>query len=438
MTASPLRRLLIVSPHFPPVNAPDMQRVRMALPYCREFGWDPSVLTVDAASQEATLDPALNHTIPPDVPVTSTPAFSARWTRTVGIGNVALRAFAHLYRAGGRLLQSGPVDLVFFSTTMFAAMALGPLWKKRFGVPFVIDMQDPWLSTYLEERADVPRPPKYRAARALDSVLEPFTMRAVDGVIAVSEAYIETLRRRYSRLERCPAMTLPFGAAPADFDRLAEMDLPNPIFQPGDGTRHVVYVGRGGHDMAPALRVLFGALAAIRRERTDLAGHLRLHFVGTDYAPAGRGVKTVQPIADACGVGDMVDESPARVPYFEALKLIRDADLTLVVGSDDPQYTASKVYPYVLARRPLVAVVHEASSVGPFLRETGAGSVVTFSDPHGLDVPTMAAKTLLTDVLARLPYTPDTNWVAFEPATARAMTRRMCEFFDRVLVRETA
>ena len=42
------RRLLIVSPHFPPVNTPDMQRVRMLLPFFRPNGWRVEVLAVEA------------------------------------------------------------------------------------------------------------------------------------------------------------------------------------------------------------------------------------------------------------------------------------------------------------------------------------------------------------------------------------------------------
>ncbi len=43
-----MRRVLIVSPHFPPTNAPDHQRVRMSLPYFQENGWEPVVLAVTA------------------------------------------------------------------------------------------------------------------------------------------------------------------------------------------------------------------------------------------------------------------------------------------------------------------------------------------------------------------------------------------------------
>jgi len=41
-----MKRVLIVSPNFPPINAPDMQRVRMSLPFYRDNGWEPVVLAV--------------------------------------------------------------------------------------------------------------------------------------------------------------------------------------------------------------------------------------------------------------------------------------------------------------------------------------------------------------------------------------------------------
>ncbi len=58
------RRVLIVSPHFPPVNAPDHQRVRMSLPYLYENGWEAHVLAVDPRFVAGFLDPYLLQTIP--------------------------------------------------------------------------------------------------------------------------------------------------------------------------------------------------------------------------------------------------------------------------------------------------------------------------------------------------------------------------------------
>ena len=63
-----MKRVLVVSPHFPPMNAPDMQRVRMSLPHFEEFGWRPYVLAAEATGSDV-LEPLLLRTLPPDVRV---------------------------------------------------------------------------------------------------------------------------------------------------------------------------------------------------------------------------------------------------------------------------------------------------------------------------------------------------------------------------------
>ena len=57
-------------------------------------------------------------------------------TAAIGLHALDIRAYPHLYRAGARLLSSEPFDLVYFSTTAFPVLSLGPLWYRRFGVPF--------------------------------------------------------------------------------------------------------------------------------------------------------------------------------------------------------------------------------------------------------------------------------------------------------------
>src|SRR5689334_18918728 len=99
----PLMRLLIVSPHFPPVNAPDMQRVRLALPYFAAAGWDVTVLTVDDPTPLAPVEPELNATVPAGIRVVRAACWSRRWTRWLGLNNVALRALPFLFHAGCRI-----------------------------------------------------------------------------------------------------------------------------------------------------------------------------------------------------------------------------------------------------------------------------------------------------------------------------------------------
>ena len=113
--ASPLKRVLIVSPHFPPINAPDMQRVRMSLPYYQKMGWEPVVLAVNPACQSGMLEAELLPTLPEDVRIVRTAALPYRLCRYIGLGNLGLRALLFFLWTGSRILSSEKFDLVFFS-----------------------------------------------------------------------------------------------------------------------------------------------------------------------------------------------------------------------------------------------------------------------------------------------------------------------------------
>ena len=422
-----MKRVLIVSPHFPPVNAADMHRVRVSLPHFASFGWKPYVLSVAPECQEMPLEPRLRETLPADLSVAYTRALPARVTRALGVGNVGLRAFGHLYREGARIIARESIDLVFFSTTVFPVMALGRLWKRRFGVPYVLDIQDAWLSEYYDDKPASAKPPKYAWARTLHATLEPFTMRKVDALMAVSSAYLTTLRRRYPWIAEDVCRTVPFGASADDFAVADRLAWRNPVFTPGDGRTHGVALGRGGEDMRIAATILFRAL---RECAADGRPPVHLSFVGTDYAPATKARKTLAPIADAEGIGAMITEQPERVPYFEGLRLLRDAHFLVILGSDDPEYSPSKVYPYILARRPIVAVLHAANPVADVLTRTRAGLVVTFRNEGDVARTASDLAGRLGEFVSRLPVEPEINWAAFEPFSARELTRRQCELFD--------
>jgi hypothetical protein len=361
-----------------------------------------------------------------------------RWTRKIGLSALGIRALPYLLRAGAKIIRESRTDLVFLSTTMFHTMALGRLWKRKSGVPFVLDIQDPWVNDYAAGQPAARSGIKHRAARRLHGLLEPWTMRVVDGIVAVSESYHVELRRRYPWIRESNCLTLPFGASSLDFELAGRADPDNPFFTPGAGLIHGVYAGCLGTAMRFACRAICQALRAGLSESPDLFRRVRLHFIGTDYAAGDRARETIRPIAAELGVADLIQEQPHRVPYFSALNLLKQADFLLVPGSDDPGYTASKTFPYILAGKPLLAVFHESSSVVGALRETGAGDVVTFRNGEHVEGVSRRVFESWAELLHQLPFTPDTDWNAFEPYTAREMTRRLCGLFNRIIDGTTA
>jgi hypothetical protein len=428
-----MRRVLIVSPRFPPINAPDLHRVRLSLPHFEDYGWRPEVWAVDPDRIERDRDPLLGKTVPPQTDVRTVSAPDTRWTRLVGLGSVALRALPFYFWYGSRRLARGDVDLVYFSTTAFPVMVLGRYWKWRFDVPYVIDMQDPWHTDYYVGKPKEEQPPKFWFSYRLHKYLEPVAMQGVDGIVSVSQGYCDTLQDRYANVTPEMCEVIPFGAAEIDFEVMEDSGVTQPFVDPDDDTIDVVYAGRGGHDMATAARGFFGALRRGREEKPALFGRVRMHFVGTSYAPAGEGEKTIEPIAEEYGVEDAVTERTDRIPYFRSLRLLRDADHLVIPGSDDPDYTASKLYPYVLSRRPVLAVFHQRSSVVDVLHKTRAGQPVTFDNSMDIGNLTATVFRTWTQILEKLPYTPDTDWNAFQPYTAEAMTRRQVKVFDQII-----
>jgi hypothetical protein len=88
------------------------------------------------------------------------------------------------------------------------------------------------------------------------------------------------------------------------------------------------------------------------------------------------------PVAEELGL-ECVSEMPARIDYLDALTVQLHADAVLMMGSSERHYTASKLYSGLLAKRPVLAVYHEASSVTHILREnTRAPTIrlVTYDD----------------------------------------------------------
>ena len=418
----------------------------MSLPYLHEFGWKPTVLAVEAESVEgAKLDPVLEKTVPADIEVNRVAAISPKLTRRFGLGSLAVRALPYLWRGGNRLLsdrdrrsrlQKKVFDLVYFSTTQFPVTILGPVWKRRFGAPYVVDFQDPWLDDYYGRTGASPPGGqlKYAFSRFVARQFEPRVMRHVSQVISVSPAYVETLLQRYPYLRRHQFAILPFGVSTEDLERVNSFSVQQRVFHTDDGKQHWVYVGAVGKIMQSSLRLLFSALRKLRDE--DLRwNQIHFHFVGTSYAPENRAEQTVTPVATECGVADMMEERTTRVSYFESLKLLQDAHALLVIGSDSKSYNPSKLATYAFARKPLLAILHQDSPGIGFLHRCKAGMVVPF-DP-AQPTSELIDKTVqgLQQVFAMVQEGIIPNLVEHELAkyTAREMTRRQCEVFDRAL-----
>ncbi len=431
--------VLIVAPEFTPSSYPPALRARFFAQHLPQFGWNPIVLTTDTRNYAVSTDPENERLLDPQLEVVRTQALPLKWARRFGFTDISLRTLWHHWRALNAICRSRKVDLIFISVPPNFSIVLARLAHARFGIPYILDYNDPIRSDHYAKLPRHKRPPKWGLVRRLYRILEPFALRRVDQIVGVADSYMAGLFTNYPWLQGTRATAIPFGAEPGDFEYVRAHPQKNSIFNPRDGYFHISHVGAGGPQMANVLRAFFRGVQSLRESDLELFRKVRLHFVGTTYAANAEGQYQILPYAREFGLDDLVQEQPKRVPHLQAIQLMLDSNALVIVGSEAPHYTASKIFPCMLAGKPLLAVLHEESHAGKLLRDLNAGTAVTFGSMRPLTSIHDEISGAMRELLCSPPdWRPATVWEKFEPYTARAVTARLAEVFDRSVRAESA
>ena len=432
-----MRRVLMVSPHFPPDSSAASHRVRLLAPHLAGAGWTPTVVTLEPSAYEGRLDPDLASLVPSTLRVVRAPAWPPGSTRWAGLGDLGLRAFTGLRRACRTLLSHEPFDALFITVYPVYPALLGPGLKAEFRVPFVLDYQDPWLGAWGQSVGGGPGGApdwKSRASRRLGSWLEPRAVRAADAIVAVSQGTIDGIVERMPAAGRLPHGVIPLGFEADDFEALRRRPPMAAHFEPADGLVHLCYVGTLLPTGVDTLRLLLRALDRARRD-DPAAARLRLHFFGTSNQ-SDSDTYRVLPIAREYGVADVVTEVPGRLDYLDALSVLTHASGILLLGSSERHYTASKLYPALLAKRPILALFHDTSSVVSILHAAASEPsvrVVTYGDGPAADVRAGDVACHLRALAASCVYNPgDVVLERVADVSARQLARQLAAVLDRV------
>jgi hypothetical protein len=428
-----LKRVLIVGADFVPSSLPPALRIRFFARHLPSFGWKPTVLTADSRCYEYSVDPENIHLLPQDLPVIRTGAVPARISKLLGIGDIGMRTMWQHWRAIKDLCRRSEVDLIFIPVPPYVPMALGRMAHDRFGVPYVIDYIDPWVTDYYWKKPKSERPPKWFLADALSRMVEPYALKHVGHMIGVSQGTTDGVAERYSWLSTQDGSEIPYGVEPSDFQYLAAHPRKNLVFDRQDGCFHISSVGRGGVDQFSILRALFEAVRLGLKEAPERYGRLRFHFVGTSYAANAASNFQVMPLAAEYGLQELVSERPGRVPYLDALQVLLDSHALVAIGSEEAHYTASKIFPYLLSGRPILAIFHQASSVLEILRRSRTGLTVAFGADDPIGGKATEIRTALDALSSAGEPAPPRALHELSDYTAAAMTAKLAAVFDNVM-----
>lgn len=371
-------RVLLVAFHFPPFHVIGSVRPGKVAKYLHAFGHEVQVLS--ARGQ------ALPETLPLEIPeelVVRTPwidlGFPSRAARRVfgggagkpgtegweqGLRRGLRTAYRQSWRAllfpdprvgwypyavaaGKRLAREWRPDVIYATAGPITPLYVARRLSTALGVPWVAEFRDPWVGN--QNYGSVV--PRWR--RGWDLRAERGLVQSAAGIVAVSPVQGKMIATRHGR----EVEVIENGFDPEDFPREASY--------PADRRRlRLLYTGsvyEHGHDLGPLMGAL-GLLTPAEREA------LRVEFYG-------RNLHSVRAAAERGGVSDTVSTHDL-VPYADSLRLQKEADLLLLLGWKEPSGSGvlhAKLYEYLGARRPVLAVGAEEDLAARAITSRGAG-----------------------------------------------------------------
>ena len=254
-----------------------------------------------------------------------------------------------------RIARREVIDVVITTSPPGSIHLVGAAVQKTTGARWLADLRDPLVANQ-QRRADTVAT---RARQATAEQVARLVARRADAVTCVSEAITEEV---IGLGARGVVRTIANGC---DFDDFAGLE-----YKPASRFR-ITHAGGffGRRDPKPFLQALHDSgLDALAR------------FVG-DFRSSDR------EWAESIGLADRL-EVIGYVPRAEALRLQRDSEVLLLLVPDADGrgrgVLSGKVFEYLAAGRPILAVVPPDGAAAELIRETGAGVVVAPDDVAGI------------------------------------------------------
>jgi hypothetical protein len=204
----------------------------------------------------------------------------------------------------------------------------------------------------------------------------------------------------------------------------------------GDDLVHLVAIGTIPPTAHEALRAFLAALARRKTREPSLARRLRVHFFGTSNQRADHAPLAVLPLVHEFGLERVVSEAPARLDYFDVLNALDQATAVLLLGSNEPHYTPSRVFTAMMSGRPLLGLYHRESTATELLRRFGgppAVQLVTYDAVRGVGDCVDDITEALRAIAAHPSYDPATvDLGVLASSSAPALAQRLASIFDRI------
>ena len=382
-------KVLIITYYWPPAGGSGVQRWLKFVKYLQEFGIEPVVYTVENANY-LKQDASLLNEVPKGLEILKQPIWEPTallfWKKskqqTKGISNVSKGGFLSFIRGNffipdpkvfwvkpsvsylQKYLDNHTIDVIISTGPPHSTHLIAEKLHQKNTVKWLADFRDPWSDLYYNKDFN-----QLAFAKNKNKRLEERILRNSDCILTVSNSLKEELEKTAKKVE----------VITNGFDD--EFSASNNVIL--DTKFSISYIGLLPKQSNPKL--LFKVLKGLCKESEIFKKDLKLNFIGD----ISEEVK-VEILANK------LDENTDFVGYVshqEAIAYQNKSQVLLLLipnVKNNKGILTGKLFEYLKAKRPILAIGPEKGDLATILQETNSGVIVNFDAEEKLKLEIVA------------------------------------------------
>lgn len=388
------KKVLFIAYLFPPVAGGGVQRSSKFVKYLPQFDWEPIVLTVkepydfysdDDLFNEVkenckiyrtfSIEPMkwvrkiikrtsqirieLNNTGELRVKKSLKPQFLVKLKTYFLIPDNEILWLPFAVWRGWRIIKKEKPLVIYSTASPFTDHLIALILKKLTRIPWVADFRDFWV-----DRANFPQN-KFRLF--IDRKLEAIVFKNADHIITATPLMTEHFSKLYPDAK---FTTITNGYDEDDFLRIENLQTPENEFR-------ITYTGIFNKEQDP--QKIFQAVKNLIIKNNEFQNRINLRFIGQLDNPGD-----FENINSLKGLGlDKYSEIISYQPHQKVIEEMCKASVLLLLVGEYPKSAGiftGKLFEYLRAKKPILAVVHPAGVAAEIVRKTNSGIVVSHAN----------------------------------------------------------
>ena len=394
-----MKKVLIISYHFPPMGGGGVMRALKFSKYLPQFGWIPIILT--ANSSPLFRDESLLNDLDPRIKIirTSLSQFTKlkysfirklissrkptniKKNEGVDLSNIIVKILTYLNNKiekaffipdiyilwrrkavseAQKIIKEEKIDLLFTTSPPHSIQLIGKIISEKTGIPWISDFRDDWINNPLFTNKFIIQ--KYLGAKQEKSVIN-----NTNKIITATESIKQDMLKRHAgRLRDNNVTVITNGYDPDDFNNEGS------ILPLNKNRLTFSYYGNIGGTRS-SLPLLEGIRIA-KEKNKHLINDIVINFIGIFGDSKKHWYKSI---------GDSVNFiSPLN--HTECIKNMKRSDILLLIlnyNEGGGGVLTGKIFEYIASKKPIFAIIPKGTTQ-EFIKNENLGFVADYHNPN--------------------------------------------------------